>query len=119
MDIKTIAPDLSVSSQITAQDVGIAASQGFRSVIINRPNGESADQPGCDGWQCHVQSQDLRVDDGPKTLVGPQEISVQVDRRAEALRDQREDLGQLGQLFWSRRRYLCPGEVFVGQGCRS
>ena len=45
MDIKTIAPDLSVSSQITAQDVGIAASQGFRSVIINRPNGESADQP--------------------------------------------------------------------------
>ena len=46
MDIKTIAPDLSVSSQITAQDVGVAASQGFRSLIINRPDGESADQPG-------------------------------------------------------------------------
>lgn len=44
MDIKTIAPDLSVSPQITVQDVGIAASQGFRSVIINRPDGESGDQ---------------------------------------------------------------------------
>jgi sulfide:quinone oxidoreductase len=45
MDIKTIAPDLSVSVQITPQDVGIAASEGFRSLIINRPDGESADQP--------------------------------------------------------------------------
>ena len=46
MDINTIAPDLSVSPQITQQDIGIAASQGFRSIIINRPDGESDDQPG-------------------------------------------------------------------------
>lgn len=45
MDIKTIAPDLSVSPQLTVQDVGVAASQGVRSLIINRPDGESADQP--------------------------------------------------------------------------
>ncbi len=45
MDIKTIAPDLSVSPQIAPQDVGIAASQGFRSIIINRPDGEGSDQP--------------------------------------------------------------------------
>ena len=45
MDTRKIAPDLSVSEQITAQDVGIAASQGFRSIIINRPDGESSDQP--------------------------------------------------------------------------
>lgn len=44
MDIKTIAPDLSVSPQITLQDVGVAASQGFRSLIINRPDDESTDQ---------------------------------------------------------------------------
>ena len=44
MDIKTIAPDLSVSPQLSVQDVGIAASQGFRSLIINRPDGESSDQ---------------------------------------------------------------------------
>lgn len=45
MDIKTIAPDLSVSPQITSQDVGVAASQGFRSIIINRPDDESSNQP--------------------------------------------------------------------------
>lgn len=45
MDIKTIAPDLSVSPQIMPQDVGVAAGQGFRSIIVNRPDGEAADQP--------------------------------------------------------------------------
>ena len=45
MDIKYIAPDLSVSDQILPQDVGLAAAQGFRSIIINRPDGESGDQP--------------------------------------------------------------------------
>ncbi len=45
MDIKQIAPDLSVSDQIQPQDVGIAATRGFRSIIINRPDGEASDQP--------------------------------------------------------------------------
>ncbi|MEL6956448.1 MAG: TIGR01244 family sulfur transferase [Pseudomonadota bacterium] len=45
MEIKYIAPDLSVSDQILPQDVGLAAAQGFRSIIINRPDGESGDQP--------------------------------------------------------------------------
>jgi len=45
MDIKYIAPDLSVSDQIQPQDVGLAATQGFRSIIINRPDGEASDQP--------------------------------------------------------------------------
>ena len=46
MDVKRIAPDLSVSPQLMPQDVGIAASRGFRSLIVNRPDGESDDQPG-------------------------------------------------------------------------
>ncbi|UTW54645.1 bifunctional protein tyrosine phosphatase family protein/NAD(P)/FAD-dependent oxidoreductase [Kordiimonas sp. SCSIO 12610] len=45
MDIKTIAPDFSVTEQIQPQDVSIIASQGFRSIIINRPDNESSDQP--------------------------------------------------------------------------
>ncbi len=45
MDIRSIAPDFSVSPQLTVQDVGIAASQGFRSIIINRPDGEGDGQP--------------------------------------------------------------------------
>ena len=46
MNSKTLAPDISVSPQLTPQDVGLAAAQGFRSIIINRPDGESDDQPG-------------------------------------------------------------------------
>ena len=45
MDIKKIAPDLSVSPQLTPQDVGLVAAQGFRTLIINRPDGEADDQP--------------------------------------------------------------------------
>jgi len=45
MDIKNITPDLSVSPQVMPQDVGVAAGLGFRSLIINRPDGEAADQP--------------------------------------------------------------------------
>jgi sulfide:quinone oxidoreductase len=45
MDIITIAPDLSVSPQLQPQDIGLAAAQGFKSVIINRPDGESDEQP--------------------------------------------------------------------------
>ncbi len=45
MDIKRISPFLAVSSQISPSDVGILASQGFRSIICNRPDGEAEDQP--------------------------------------------------------------------------
>lgn len=45
MEIKKIAPDLSVSAQLQPSDIGIAAAQGFRTIIINRPDGESDDQP--------------------------------------------------------------------------
>lgn len=46
MNIRMLAPDISVSSQLTTQDIGLAAAQGFRSIIINRPDGEGDDQPG-------------------------------------------------------------------------
>ena len=45
MQIKYVAPDLSVSDQVLPQDVGLAAAQGFKSIIINRPDGETGDQP--------------------------------------------------------------------------
>lgn len=45
MDIKNIAPDVSVAGQLSPADVGLAAARGFRSLIINRPDGEGSDQP--------------------------------------------------------------------------
>ncbi len=46
MEIHQLTPFLSVSPQITAADVGVAASLGFKAIICNRPEMESQDQPG-------------------------------------------------------------------------
>ncbi len=48
MDIRRISPEFAVSPQISAADVGVAAAQGVRAVICNRPDGESGDQPPAD-----------------------------------------------------------------------
>ena len=45
MDIKALTAELSVTPQIAAADMHAIAEAGFRSVICNRPDGESADQP--------------------------------------------------------------------------
>jgi uncharacterized protein (TIGR01244 family) len=43
--IQRLTDTLSVAPQIRAADLAALATQGFRSVINNRPDGESADQP--------------------------------------------------------------------------
>lgn len=43
-----LTPTLSVSSQITPQDLVEAAAAGFKSIINNRPDGEAPDQPRSD-----------------------------------------------------------------------
>ncbi len=49
MQIRPLTPDLAVAPQISADDVAEIASQGFRTLINNRPDGESGDQtPGDD-----------------------------------------------------------------------
>ena len=45
MDVRKLTPFLSVSPQITAADVGTAATMGFKTIICNRPANESEDQP--------------------------------------------------------------------------
>jgi sulfide:quinone oxidoreductase len=45
MDFKTLTSGISVTKQITAQDVADAAAQGFRAIISNRPDGEEPGQP--------------------------------------------------------------------------
>lgn len=45
MEIHQLTPFLSVSPQINAADVGLAAAKGFKSILCNRPEHESQDQP--------------------------------------------------------------------------
>jgi uncharacterized protein (TIGR01244 family) len=44
MSITEITPDYSVSPQIEPEDVARIAALGFRSIMCNRPDGESPDQ---------------------------------------------------------------------------
>ncbi|RLJ40886.1 sulfide:quinone oxidoreductase [Litoreibacter meonggei] len=48
MDIKTLTASLSVSPQISPEDVQSIKDKGFRSIICNRPDGEGVDQPSFD-----------------------------------------------------------------------
>ena len=45
MDIRKITQDVSVAPQIAVSDMAAIKAAGFASVISNRPDGESADQP--------------------------------------------------------------------------
>lgn len=48
MQIRRINDQLSVSPQITADDVATLKAQGFTAIVNNRPDGEEAGQPGSD-----------------------------------------------------------------------
>jgi sulfide:quinone oxidoreductase len=45
MKLSKITPCLSVSDQLTEQDLGTAAAHGFKAIINNRPDGEAEEQP--------------------------------------------------------------------------
>lgn len=45
MDVKRINNEVSVSPQITPEDVAAIKAQGFVAIINNRPDGEASDQP--------------------------------------------------------------------------
>jgi uncharacterized protein (TIGR01244 family) len=44
MDYRSVTADVAAAGQIGVEDVAEAARQGFRSIVCNRPDGESADQ---------------------------------------------------------------------------
>jgi uncharacterized protein (TIGR01244 family) len=55
-----ITPLVSVAPQIAPADVALAAAQGFRTIVNNRPDGESFDQPA--GAEIEAACADAGVD---------------------------------------------------------
>lgn len=45
MDVRKLTDSISVSPQVAIEDIKAIAEAGFKTVICNRPNGESEDQP--------------------------------------------------------------------------
>jgi sulfide:quinone oxidoreductase len=76
MDIRKITDELSVSPQIHVADVVDIAVAGFRAVICNRPDGESADQPSSDDVAIAVRAAGLEWRMLPVTQVTPADVNA-------------------------------------------
>ena len=76
---------LSVTAQIEVDDIAELATQGVRSIINNRPDGEADDQPSSAELQAAAQQAGLAYQYIPVTH-GPL-LANQVDAFAAALRD--------------------------------
>ena len=44
-EFKRVTPDFAVAAQLGTEDVARAAAEGYRTIIVNRPDGESPGQP--------------------------------------------------------------------------
>lgn len=59
MDLKRISPFFTASPQLSVADIGTAASQGYKAIINNRPDGESDDQPASSEIEAAARAQGL------------------------------------------------------------
>ncbi|WP_097461974.1 bifunctional protein tyrosine phosphatase family protein/NAD(P)/FAD-dependent oxidoreductase [Mangrovitalea sediminis] len=59
VDRKKLTPFLWVSPQISESDIGSLAAAGFRTVVCNRPEGESSDQPATAALEQAVKRQGM------------------------------------------------------------
>jgi sulfide:quinone oxidoreductase len=57
--IKPLTPRLSVAPQLTVDDIARVARSGYRSIICNRPDEESPDQPSADDIRAAAQAAGL------------------------------------------------------------
>ncbi|MFZ3584351.1 TIGR01244 family sulfur transferase [Loktanella sp. DJP18] len=85
MDIREITKDVSVAPQIAVDDLAAIKAAGFASVISNRPDGESADQPSIAEIKGAAEAAGLRVAHIP--VVSGQITEADVAAFAKALAD--------------------------------
>ena len=78
MDIKSINTQISVAGQISMADVQAIADQGFKAIVCNRPDGESADQTGYK--EIEIEAQRL----GLQTRYLPVETGKVTDEQGQA-----------------------------------
>lgn len=85
MQLRTLTEDLSVMPQITAEDVAELARLGFRSIIGNRPEGETPDQPAWDELAAEARRYGLEARQIPvvPSQIGDADVAV----FSQALRD--------------------------------
>ncbi len=83
MSFKQLSPDFWVSPQLGKADVAQAASQGFRAIIGNRPDGENTRQPSAEAMVALAAQHGMAFEHVPVT---PDAITdADVERMEEAL----------------------------------
>ncbi len=85
MNIKQVVDGVAVAEQISASDVDRLAAEGFRSIICNRPDGESADQPDYVDIKLAAGRNGMQIRDVP--VVSGRITNADVAAFAQALHD--------------------------------
>ena len=85
MEIKPLSDRVSVSGQLTVEDVAKVAEAGFAAIICNRPDGEADDQTPFAEIRAAAKEAGLEIDYIP--VSPPQLTQEQVDAFKEALQD--------------------------------
>jgi len=85
MTIEPLSPNLSVMPQIEATDIADLAARGFKSIIGNRPEGETPEQPAWSSLAAEAARHGMSARQIP--VVPGQIDPEQVDQFAAALRE--------------------------------
>lgn len=85
MAVKKLTDNISVASQLDIADVPAIAKSGFKSIVCNRPDGESPDQPPFEAIRAAAQAEGLDVHFQP-VLTG-KITERDVDTFADLIRD--------------------------------
>lgn len=115
MQITTLTSEFSVTGQITPEDVSTIADLGFKTVINNRPEGESGDQPAGEAIAAACEAQGLKYVTIPIVPNGLDESHV--DQLAAALDDNATPAlafcrtGNRSSMLWNamQQRQHAPG----------
>ena len=85
MNLKPLTTDLSVTPQIEPSEIAELAARGFKSIIGNRPEEETSDQPTWSSLAAQAEQHGLAALHIPVTVgqIGAEDI----ERFAQALRD--------------------------------
>jgi sulfide:quinone oxidoreductase len=61
MELKTLSAELTVSKQISVDDIATLAEHGVKAIICNRPNGEGSDQPGFKELEAKAKEHNIEI----------------------------------------------------------
>ena len=85
MNLKPLTADLSVTPQIEPSEIAELAARGFKSIIGNRPEGETPEQPAWSSLAAQAEQHGLAALQIPVTV--DQIGAADVERFAHALRE--------------------------------